>query len=74
MSVYLRTKFQVSSIVLTSFRQDVILPLPPTSEQTPQKPIQIRVKQFQQRSISDISLLSILQAFEAEFDNRSNPK
>ena len=27
MCVYLRTKFQVSSIILTSFRQEVILPL-----------------------------------------------
>ena len=30
MCVYLRTKFQVSRIILTSFRQRVILPPPPT--------------------------------------------
>ena len=42
---YLRTKFQVSSISLTSFRQGVILPLPPTtSKRTPKKPTQIRAK------------------------------
>ena len=50
MGVYLRTKFQVSSIILTIFRQEgggrVILPLPyPTSKQTPKKPTQIRVNQ-----------------------------
>ena len=43
MSVYLRAKFQVSSITLTSFRLGVILP-PPTSKRTPKKPTQIRVK------------------------------
>ena len=42
MSVYLRAKFQVSSITLMSFRLGVILP--PTSKRTPKKPTQIRVK------------------------------
>ena len=42
--VCLHTKFQVSSIILTSFRQGVILPLSPTSKQTSKKPTQIRVK------------------------------
>ena len=32
---YLRTKFKVPSIILTSFRQKLILPLPPQNE--PQK-------------------------------------
>ena len=27
MSVYLSTKFQISSVILTSFRQEVILPI-----------------------------------------------
>ena len=58
MCVYLRTKFQVSSIVLTSFKWgrdggDNFTPPPPpthtlththTSKQTPKKPTQIRVK------------------------------
>ena len=41
--VYLRTKFQVSSIILTSFRQGVILP-PPTTKGTPEKLTQISVE------------------------------
>ena len=47
MGVYLRAKFKVSSIILTSFRQGegIILPLPPpTSKRTPKKSTQIRVK------------------------------
>ena len=47
MAVYLPTKFQVSSITLTSFRQGegVILPLPPlTPKRTSKKATQIRVK------------------------------
>ena len=44
MCVYLRTIFQVPSIILTSFRQRVILPSPPTSKRTPKEPTQIRVK------------------------------
>ena len=51
MSVYLRAKFEVSSIILTWFRMGVILPPPPplhpspffTSKRTPKKPTQIRV-------------------------------
>ena len=50
MSVYLRAKFEVFRIILTSFRQreeggGVILPPPPpTSKRTLKKAIQIRVK------------------------------
>ena len=47
MSVYLRAKFEVSSIILTRFRKGVILPPHPspffTSKRTPKKPTQIRV-------------------------------
>ena len=32
MGVYLRAKFEVSSIILTGFRQGVILPPPPQNE------------------------------------------
>ena len=47
MGVYLRAKFEVSSIILTSFRQGVILsPLPPTSKRTPKKPTQISVNKY----------------------------
>ena len=40
MGVHLRAKFEVSSIILTGFRQGVV---PPTSKRTPKKPTQIRV-------------------------------
>ena len=43
MGAYLRAKFEVFSIILTSFRQGVILPPPHTSKQTPKNPYQIRV-------------------------------
>ena len=43
MGMYLRAKFNVSSIILTSFRRGVILPPSPTSKRTPKKPTQIRV-------------------------------
>ena len=48
MGVYLGAKFEVFSIILTGFRQGVILPppSPATSTGTPKKPIQIRVKDF----------------------------
>ena len=50
MDVYLRGKFEVSSIVLTIFRQGGRdgggkFPSPPTSKRTPKKPTQIRVKE-----------------------------
>ena len=49
MFLYLRTKFQVSSLFLASFRQrkeggGEILPLPHTSKRTPKKLTQIKVK------------------------------
>ena len=46
MCVYLRTKFQVSSVVLTSFRQVVEVVLLPNLKTTPKKNTQIRVKLF----------------------------
>ena len=42
MDVYLRSKFEVCSIILASFRQGVIL-TSPTSKRTPKKPTQIKV-------------------------------
>ena len=47
MCVYSHTKFQISSITLTSFRQDggkLVYPPPPNSNRTPKKTTQIRVK------------------------------
>ena len=47
MCVYLRSKFEVSRIILTGFRQGLVLnppPHTPASKQTPEKPTQIRVK------------------------------
>ena len=43
MCVYVRTKFQVSSIILTSFRREVILPTPLPTKRTPKNPTQIKV-------------------------------
>ena len=48
MGVYLRAKIEVSSIILTSYRQGggrLILPLPPTSKRTSKKPTYIRAKE-----------------------------
>ena len=44
MCVDLRTKFQVSIILLTCFRQGILLPRPPTVKRTPKNPNPIRVK------------------------------
>ena len=46
MCAYLHAKFQVSSTVLTRFREEVILPPPssPTSKRSPKKLTHIRVK------------------------------
>ena len=38
MGVYLRAKFEVSSIILTSFRQGVILPSPPPQNEPLKSP------------------------------------
>ena len=43
MCVYVLTKFQVSSIIATSFRREVILPTPPPAKQTPKNPTQIKI-------------------------------
>ena len=43
MCVYVRTKFQVFSIILTSFRREVILPTPTPAKRTPKNPNQIKV-------------------------------
>ena len=37
MGVYLRAKFEVSSIILTGFRRGVILPPPPPPQNEPLK-------------------------------------
>ena len=44
MSAYFPTKFQVSSIILTSFRQEGVIPLPLKKTGNPKTPTQIRVK------------------------------
>ena len=43
MCVYVRTKFQVSSIVLTSLREAILPTLPPPAKRTPKNPTQIKV-------------------------------
>ena len=53
MSVYLRAKFEVSSITLMSFRLGrIILPPPPTSNRTPKKPTQIKVKDCNKKPLT----------------------
>ena len=44
--VYLRAKFEVSTMILTGFKQGVIPPPSPTSKQPPKKLTQIRVKKI----------------------------
>ena len=65
MGVYLHAKFQVSSVILKSFRGfrrggegGVILPPSPscTSNRTPKKPTQIRVKGYENEN--KVTLLS----------------
>ena len=56
MCVYLRIKFQFSSIILTSFRQGVILPSP-TSKRTFKKPIQIRIRVLTFKDFTAINIL-----------------
>ena len=70
MFVNLRNKFQVSSIILTSFRQGVIL-LPPTSKRARKKPTQIKVNE--ERDYSEVNTSynkdfysTILQSFQFE--------
>ena len=49
MGVYLCSKFEVSSIILTGLRQGVILPPPPTptSKRTPKSPPRLGLKRPQ---------------------------
>ena len=50
--MYLRSKFQASSIILKSFWRGVILP-PPTTKQTSKKLTQIRVKEHLCKTASE---------------------
>ena len=58
MSVYLRAKFEVSSILLTSFRQGLILPPPTHLKTNPKKPTQIRVKGDQKEFVKKNNIKS----------------
>ena len=46
MCLYIHTKFEVSSVTLTSFGQGVILPYPypPTAKQTPEHPPTLKIQ------------------------------
>ena len=51
----LRTKFQVSSIILTSFRQGVFLPPPPSPEsESLQSPATLGLNSFENYSYSSL--------------------
>ena len=58
MGMYLCAKFEVSSIILTSFRRGNFTP--PTSKGTPKKPTQIRVNEIDTFYSSIYYLLIIL--------------
>ena len=68
--MYLRVKFQVSSIILTRFWTDEFYPLPsPTSKQTPRKPTLIRVNR------NGMSLGNLIRdSSYADHDTRPNLK
>ena len=73
MHVYLRANFQGSSIILTSFRQVVILPpVSPilTSKQTPKRPTQVRVNL--QKNIHSICEISFSREYWIQFSCRMN--
>ena len=59
MGVYLRAKFDVSSIILTSFRQGGNFS-PPPSKRTPKKATQIRVNANLQNLFRDVVYYKIL--------------
>ena len=59
MFVYLRTKFQVSSITLTSFRQVGGNFTPHTSKRIPKKPTEIRVNDLNENSNVNFMLLFV---------------
>ena len=64
MGLYLRAKFEVSSIILTSFRQGGwgnFTTCPPPTKRTPKKPTQIRVHTKEQTVLK-----SIKDAFEGK--------
>ena len=70
MCVYLYTKFQVSNIILTSFRQGGKFPpspssLPPSPQKNTKKPTQIRVKLL--TTFSKSSILDVWQGSSANY-------
>ena len=64
--MYILTKFQASSVILTSFRQGVIPP-PVTEKQNPKNPTQIRVKWF-----SDNKMIVNLDKFKSIIIQKTN--
>ena len=70
MCVYLHAKFEVSSIILTSFRQGVILP-PPTSKRTPKKHTKIRVKETNHEKSSLTSSFLLKFSRKTDFEDNS---
>ena len=73
MGVYLRAKFEHSSIVLTSFSKGggVILPPSPTSKRTPKKPIQIRANIITRKNESKILTKDKSCKFNCRFDGKN---
>ena len=73
MCVDLRNKFQVSGIILTSFRQGGNSLPPPTSKRTPKEPTQISVKLLfvLQKSLLKIITNSLLATVVAQFTTKT---
>ena len=57
MGLYVRAKFQVYRIILTSFRQGVVIPPPTTTKRTPKEPTQVRLKQLSLNTKQEFELM-----------------
>ena len=72
--MYFRTKFQISSIILTSFRQGSDFTTPPTTpKQTTKKPTLIRVKSLTNKQWTPHGW-NIIKAFKSELQKGEHMK
>ena len=57
MGLYVRAKFQFYRIILTSFRQEMVIPPPTTTKRTPKEPTQVRLKQLSLNTKQEFELM-----------------